>query len=282
MKQLSNVAQMTDLSPNGNKLNYLLSGGRVYASAKSWIRALQVPVAMQVWFETGLARTAMLKKDSVGGELEMTYMDIPVYRWPAVGELLRAFDREWYQHQYKRRPKDEQKDIENFHGHYEKLINWGYDLQERALSSVLNSENQRNTPVTQETLLEAIKQAVAPRLRAHDDKLLEHDLVIAEIKEALPTMRDLDEFITVKQAITEKGFDSTIMPLYPKSKDNLSSLVGKKLKSNEVELGPKVTARLDGQQVTTEMNTYRRRDIYEALELFITNSRNEQEVNQKS
>ncbi|WP_229008083.1 hypothetical protein [Methylophilus sp. Leaf408] len=182
MKQLSNIITMTDLSPNGNKLNYLLSGGRVYASAKSWTRALQVPSSMQKWFETGLTRTAMLKKDSAGGDLEMIHLDTPVYRWHAVGDLLRAFDREWYQHGYKRRPLDEQREIETFHNNYERLINWGYDLQERALSSVLNSDNQRNTPVTQETLLEAIKQAVAPRLRAHDDKLLEHDLVIAEIK----------------------------------------------------------------------------------------------------
>ncbi|WP_229008082.1 hypothetical protein [Methylophilus sp. Leaf408] len=90
-------------------------------------------------------------------------------------------------------------------------------------------------------------------------------------------MRDLDEFITVKQAITEKGFDSSVMPLFPNSKDNLSSLVGKNLKFNNVEIGPRVTARLDGQQVTTEMNTYRRRYIYEALKLFVTDNRNDRE-----
>ena len=195
----------------------------------------------------------------------MIHQNISVYRWHAVGELLRSFDREWYQSQFKTRVMAEQREIEKFHDNYERLIGWGYDLQERALSSVLNSENQRSTPVTQETLLEAIKQAVAPRLIAHDGKLHEHDLVIAEIKDAIPTLRDQEDLITVKQAISEKGFDNTQMPHYPQSKDNLSCLVGKYLKAQEAKQGKNVVSRIDGQMFVTEMNTYRRLDIYDAF-----------------
>lgn len=266
MNELTHVVQMSDLSPNGNRLNYLLSGGRVYASAKSWSRALQVPDSMKVWFETGLATTAMLKKDSAGGALEMNNLGTPVYRWHAVGDKLRSFDREWFKTGFKSRPVSEQREIEKFHDNYERLVNWGYDLQERAMSSVLNGDNQRSSPVTQETLLEAIKQAVAPRLIAHDDKLHEHDIVIAEIKEAVPTLRDQDEFITVKQAISEQGLDPTVMPLFPRSQDNLSGVIGKLLKADSAEQGKSVVARLDGQPIKTEMNTYRRRAIYNLLQ----------------
>jgi hypothetical protein len=256
---------VSELTPNGNRLNYLLSGGRVFASARSWSRALQLPDSLMVWFEAGLANKALFKKDSAGGALEMQYANTPVYRWHVVGDLLRAFDREWYKTEFRTRPINEQREIEKFHASYERLVSWGYDLQERALASILNSDNERTTPVTQETLLEAIKQAVAPRLLAHDDKLNEHDLIIADIKQAVPSLRDPHEFITVKQAISEQGLDSTIMPNYPESRDNLSSYVGKKLKLNNAEQGHVVVSRLDGQSFSAEMNTYRRNEIYSVL-----------------
>lgn len=272
MNELTNVIQMSDLAPNGSRLNYLLSGGRVYASTKSWLRALQVPDCMAKWFEAGLANKALFKKDSAGGALEMQYLNTPVYRWHAVGDLLRAFDREWYKNQFRSRPINEQREIEKFHESYERLVNWGYDLQESAISSMLNSENERTTPVTQETLLEAIKQAVAPRLLSHDDKLNEHDLIIAEIKDAVPACRDPQEFITVKQAISEQGLDPSIMPLHPKSKDNLAGLTGKRLKANFAEEGSSMIARLDGQTTAVKVNTYRRKAIYGVLQEFVVNN----------
>lgn len=266
MKQLEHAVVMTELSPSGINLNYLLSGGRVYASAKSWTKSLQVPDCMKVWFEQRLISTAMFKKESSGESLEMEYQNTAVYRWHVVGELLRTFDREWYQSQYKSREKTEQQAIEKFHNNYERLINWGYDLQERALSSMLNGDNQKNSVVTQENLVDAMKQAVAPRLRAHDDKLYEHDVVIAEIKQSMPTKRDQEEFITVKQAIAEQGLDPSAMPLHPQSRDTLSGLAGKKLKAMNAEQGASVMARLDGQKIDIPTNSYRRGVIYEILQ----------------
>lgn len=265
MKLLADVKIMTELSPNGTQLKYLLSEARVYASARSWARALQLPSGLATWFETGLARTAILKKDLAGGRLEMSYQNITVYRWPAVAEQLRVFDREWHKTQYKSRPKQEQKEIERFYENYDRLVSWGYDLQERALSSALNVTNDRKTPVTQETLIETVKQAVAPRLHAHDEKLHEHDIVIEELKEAAPMLRDKDEFITVRQAISEQALDSESMPRYPQSKETLSELAGQMLKEKGVELGVKEITRLGGQSFTTEVGAYRRRDIYEVF-----------------
>ena len=202
----------------------------------------------------------------------MQYSNVSVYRWHAIGDLLRAFDREWYKNQYKSRPISEQREIEKFHDSYERLVSWGYDLQERAISSMLNSENERTTPVTQETLLNAIKQAVAPRLLAHDDKLNEHDLIIAEIKDAVPACRDPQEFITVKQAVSEQGLDPSVMPLHPQSSDNLAGLTGKRLKADFSEEGGSVIARLDGQKTAIKVNTYRRKAIYEVLKELTLNN----------
>lgn len=265
MKKIVDATRMTDLAPNGMNLKYILSEGRIYASAKSWTKALQVPTYLVVWFESGLARTALLKGESSSSPLEMEYLGTPVYRWHTVAEQLRAFDRRWYSDQFKSKPKHERDIIERFHNNYEKLVSWGYDLQERALSSLINPVNSSESHVTQETLLSAIKDAVAPRLRQHDEKLNEHDIVISEIKEAVPVLREPDEFITVKQAINEQGLDPTSMPYYPSSKENLSGIAGQMLSIKGANRGNPVVSRLDGQKIAMEVNTYHRSEIYKVL-----------------
>lgn len=265
MEKITEATRMSDLAPNGISLKYILTGGRVYASAKSWSRALQVPSNLVVWFETGLARTALLKSETMGSALEMEYLGTAVYRWHAVAEQLRAFDRKWYQDQFKNRPKLEQEQIKKFHSNYERLVSWGYDLQERALNSLINPISSADSPVTQDTLLAAIKEAVAPRLRQHDDKIQEHDIIISEIQNAIPILRSSEEFITVKQAINEQGLDSTSMPYYPRSKENLAGITGQILIKKNAETGDPVASRVDGQSLSIEVNTYRRCDIYEVL-----------------
>jgi hypothetical protein len=271
-KELTNVQMFSEIAPTGARLSYLLSDeGRVYASAKSWSRALDVPECMLNNFMTGIARMALMKKDSAGGSLEMIYRGTPVYRWHAVAAQLRSFDREFSNSGYRVRPPAERRELEKFHENYERLTNWGYDLQERAIAALLNAKSATPAPtpgnaVTPDALVEALKQAVAPRLHAHDDKLKVHDALIGEIKVALPALRDSEEFISVRQAIYEQGLDPTIMPLHPRSNENLSGLAGQILKSRRAEEGSAVVARLDGNSVKTTMNRYKRGKIYAVLE----------------
>lgn len=273
--ELTKVEKFSELSPTGGKLNYLLSEeGRVYASAKSWSRALLVPDFMTTNFETGLARMAILKKDSAGGVLEMIYAGTPVYRWHAVAAQLRSFDREFNNTGYASRPPHERRQLEKFHENYERLTSWGYELQERAIAAMLNARTSppaADAPVTQDALVEAIKRAIAPRLHTHDSKLREHDELIEEIKGAVPTLRDPEEFIPVRQAILEQGMDPSVMPLHPRSRENLSGLVGQLLKTRAAEQGAGVVSRLDGGTVSASMNTYRRNVIYAALEEVMNN-----------
>ena len=271
MKALFNVTVMTEPSPTGAHLRYLLtSQGRVYASSASWARALQLPKSMVQWFETALATTAMVKGNYAGGDLEMVYMDKTVYRWHAVAEALRGFDRQFYDHQFRTRPSSERKDIEKFHGNYERVVGGGYDLQERALSSLVESKADVGKPVTQAQLVDAMKEAVAPRLRQHDDQIREHTIVIEEIREAVPALRDEGEFISVKQAISEKGLDASQVPLWP-NRETLSGAAGQILKTKRVKQGTDVISRLDGQARAVAMNTYRRGEIYAVLEEILRN-----------
>lgn len=271
MKPLAEVQKMMELAPNGARLNYLLSDARVYASAQSWARALQVPNSMSKWFTSGLARVALLKKDLAGGDLERSYQETAVYRWHAVAEQLRVFDRSWHEHQYQSRPVEERRELQQFHENYERLVSWGYDLQEKALASTLNSQKSAPSAVTPELLLETLKQAVAPRLRAHDEKLIEHDVVIQELRDAVPVLRDPEEFISVRQAVIEQGLDQTLMPLYPKSSENISGLAGQLLTAKRTKTGASVISRVDGRSVSTEMNTYKRKAIYAVLSEILKN-----------
>ncbi len=274
--ELTKVERFSEISPTGGRLNYLLSDeGRVYASAKSWSRALLVPDFMAVNFETGLARQAILKKDSAGGSLEMVYSGVPVYRWHAVAAQLRTFDREFSNTGYKSRPPGERRQLEKFHENYERLTNWGYDLQERAIAAMLNARTAppppSDTAVSRDALVEALRQAGAPRLHERDGRLEGHDAIIEEIKEAVPTLRDPKEFIPVRQAIQEQGLDPTVMPLHPRSRENLSGLAGQMLKSRSADQGETIAARLDGGSVATTMNTYRRGSIYSVIDEIMRN-----------
>lgn len=256
---------MTDLAPKGVRMRYLLTEGRIYASAKSWTNALQVPEKLKAWFVTGLARTSALKQRHHQSKLEMEFNSVLVYRWHVVAEQLRVFDRQWYQHQFSTRPRFEREKIKKFHENYELIVAWGYDLQEKALNSLINQTDGSNA-ITPEDLQDAVNEAVSPKLYKSEYRLEEHDTIITEIKSTVPTFRDLEEFITVKQAIIEQGLDSNSMPCFPNSRENLSGLVGQMLVDKNATRGERVKSRTDGTSLSIEFNTYRRGDIYKTLQ----------------
>jgi hypothetical protein len=267
MKTISNAKETSEITPIGSRLNYLLDGPRVYASARSWAKALQVPTVMFLWFEKFLGITAKMRQ-SIGSELEVTYKDVAVYRWHAVAETLRGFDHQYVAGKFGNKVQPTEKQAyDQFHADYSKLVQWGYDLQERALASAMNANKPVvKAPVTEEQLVAVVKQAVAPRLYAHDEKLREHDIKITEIQEAVPTLKDPREFIPVKQGVAEKGLDATLMPLHPESNETLSGLAGQMLTTKGAEKGASVISRLDGQARGVAMNTYHRGEIYAVLD----------------
>lgn len=271
------VAVLKDNAPTGMRLNYLVCEARVYASAESWIRALGVPRARQEWFRGMLANQAMLKKDSSGGALRAEHKNTPVYRWHAVEWTLRAFETQFLEHGFRALPPTARQELENFHRQCSKIFAWGQDLQERAITAALRKEAPPSVsaPLTQSQLVAVVREAIAPRLNDQDDKLREHDVVIQdhnvkiiEIRRSVPSLRNPDEFITVKQAAMEKGYDTNEVPL-PHLGDNLSGLAGQLLKTKRAVQGPRVTSRQDGQSLRIGTATYKRGEIYSVLDEII-------------
>lgn len=286
LKVITEARIVTEQIPHGGKLRYLVAGARVFASARSWERGLRVPKSLSAWFLHGLPRTALLKKTPGGEELEMLYRDTPVYRWHAVAELLRAFDRKWYRDDYKGAERAERDELARFHANYEHLIGWGYDLQERALGSALVTVGPVSGPVDQATLTTVLTHATTPRpapiptrgeadtgparLPTSTAAPTDRDLVIAELLQSLPALRDGAEMITVRQAIAEQGLDPTLMPRYPASQETLTALAARLLRERGAERGPLVVSRPDGQTVPRQTSTFRRHDIYEVLKELLT------------
>lgn len=199
----------------------------------------------------------------------MVFQSTPVYRWHAVAAQLRSFDREFEKTRHVSRPPGDRVQLEEFHEKYELLTNWGYELQEKAIAAMLNARAApppvQGTAVTKDELVDVIKEAIAPRLQDHDGKLEEHDAALKEIKGAVPVLRDPQGFITVKQAIQEQGLDPTVMPLHPRSRENLSGLAGQMLKNRRAEQGSPIASRLDGVSEAIPMNTYKRGEIYSVI-----------------
>lgn len=139
------------------------------------------------------------------------------------------------------------------------------DLAERALAGRLDEHHAQSNALTPQMLVDAIKQAVAPRLHEHDTKIAEHDVVIGAIKEAAPFLRDLTEFITCREGAFELGIDPASMPHYPENRLTICQHAGNLLTQRGSARGEKRAGRLDGSSVTTEFNTYRRGDVYSAL-----------------
>lgn len=268
LKVIQEARILTEYIPNGGKLKYLVAGARVYASARSWERGLQVPRSLSAWFLNGLPRVALLKRANGGGELECIFRDVAVYRWHAVADLLRAFDRKWYRDEYKGAERGEREALARFHANYEHLIAWGYDLQERALGHALAVTSPGDGPVTQEQLADVLGRAARPR--PAPEPVSQRDLVISEIKQSLPVFRDGQEMITIRQAVAEQGLDPTLMPRYPASQETLTALAGRLLRERRAERGPVVVSRPDGQTTPKQTNTWRRQDIYEVLKELLT------------
>jgi hypothetical protein len=114
-------------------------------------------------------------------------------------------------------------------------------------------------------LIEAIREAVAPRLHAHDEKIAEHDVVIQTIQKNAPFLRDMQDFITTRQGALELGIDPALMPEYPQSRLTICAIAGRTLTNQGAETGASISSRLDGSAVVVQMNTYRRQAVYAAL-----------------
>ncbi|WP_321323040.1 hypothetical protein [Thiomicrorhabdus sp.] len=270
MKDIVNAKKVKGVTPNNESMNYLVSDeGIVYASAKSWAKALKVPKEMVDWFQSGLGRTSTLRAKKDRSLAEKTFEGICVYRWPIVAEQLRVFDRKWHNGAYDSSSRFTKKDIDDFYDSYDNLLSWGYRLQEEKLAINLVPSIANDT----QALENIIDSYTKPLLTKHDVKLTEHDIVITDmndkltdIEKHLPEGLKANEFITIRQAVLEKKLDGEYMPYYPNLKQNLTSLAGELLTKMNVIKGPESSSRTDGNSFVMVQNTYHRVEIYSVLD----------------
>jgi hypothetical protein len=272
MQELTNAEKYKVIAASGRPFPHLVSDeGKVWSTFEHWCAGLQIPVFLRKRFEIQLEAAAR-DEEHAGNVCQARYHEQTVYRWHAAMRAMEQFEHAYHAEQYRdvknRRWGDEERDaMELVHKNYRALVRWGQDLQEQAFAAKLTQARDvaKGQAVSPQMLLDAIKQAVAPRLHAHDEKIAEHDVVIGVIKDTAPFLQDQEEFITLRQGAIELGKDPSMMPNYPQTKETLCGLAGRMLKERGASTGTPVAARLDGSSVTAEMNTYRRGDVYGVL-----------------
>jgi hypothetical protein len=272
MEELASVESYKVIAVTGKPFPHLISDeGKVWSTIEHWCTSLQIPRFLRQRFEIQIENAAR-DEEQAGNPCQARYQQKVVFRWHAAMRAMEHFEHAYHAEQYRdlknrRWTEEEREAMELVHKNYRALVRWGQDLQEQAFSAKLAAarEAAKSQGVSPEMLLAAIKQAVAPRLHAHDEKIAEHDVVIGAIKEAAPFLQDQQEFITLRQGAMELGKDPAMMPNFPRTKENLCGIAGRLLRERGAETGAPVAARLDGSPVTAEMNTYRRGDVYAVL-----------------
>jgi hypothetical protein len=146
---------------------------------------------------------------------------------------------------------------------------WAYPNSESAkrarqhFRKLLKAERERrrgslSAPAGDASVADVISRNLAPYF-GHINHRIE------QIEYAMPTMRNPDEFITAREGITEQGRDPSM--LGPRGRRNLEEWVGAHLTQNKAETGPKRTIRLGGRAIDVSVNTYRRKEIYRAIDV---------------
>lgn len=263
MKSLAVAENIRTLGPVGRPFAGLVGAdGKVYASAESWARALGHPIKPQL--DVLLLSAAENIRISFGDETELEHQGIKVYAWPAVATALRVWDHAYVEHGFKGPgwPETARVAYDSMHESYQKLLYWGYKLQEDALASRF-AKLPAVSPQINDRLLAAI-ESLAPRLSQYDAKINEHDLVIITLKSDAPFMREPKEFITAKQACFELGRDPWWL-INQGSRLTLAQVVGNTLTERGAENGEKRMERLEGSSVIKSVNTYRRGNLYQVI-----------------
>jgi hypothetical protein len=245
-------------SPSGRPFQCIETAGRLFATVEAWGRALG-------WDDLGYLESSLIGITCSNPEWLADYQGRRVYRWHAVDDALLAFAKAHEDHGHRSREPIIRAAYERLYENYKALRNWGRDLQERAILDAYQKGKRITPTLTPIEHIAMAMQQLVPQVQQHEAKIIEHDEKIAEIAKALPAPRDPNEFITVKQAIAERGLDASILPV-PESRWNLAQIAGHRLAEAGAERGEPIPSRLDGVAVVKPVQTYRRSAIFAVLE----------------
>jgi hypothetical protein len=259
MQLLSHAKQIERTSASGLSFRCLDVNGKVFATSKSWARALGWPDSDMAHFDVLLENACRLNPTWCGN-----YQGQSVYRWHPVDDSLIVFSSEYEKHGFKKRTLLETAQFDNLYSNFRAIRNWGRDLQEAAISGSVAAGTAISPTASPTELIALALQQLAPQVQSHEVKLIEHDEQIASLQRSRPIERDPMGWVTVKAAIAELGLDASVLPI-PGLKWNLAQVAGQRLVECGSELGTPVSARLDASSRVFPVNTYRRTAVYDVL-----------------
>lgn len=238
--------------------------GWVYATPERWAEAIRLPDCRRVEFFSKLPWYAqVLEGEHAGGQWRATIQAKEVYRWHVVEEAIDTFYHENTKYRSMGSPPlGERKSFDFFHS-IRILKHWGRNLQEEAIA---NRVRKMAAPVNDSVsaLADAISRSIGPHLGEHRQRLENHEGRITKLEEnSIQLKKDLDDFITVREACLELCADPEQLIL---GKRNLQNVVGEIMAKRCAEKGLPRAFRPSGSSAITHVNTWRRSEVYEAIE----------------
>ncbi|PKN11890.1 MAG: hypothetical protein CVU69_10465 [Deltaproteobacteria bacterium HGW-Deltaproteobacteria-4] len=237
--------------------------GWVYATPEKWAEAIGLPDSRKVLFFSGLPWYAeVLEGEHAGGQWRAIIQGKEVYRWHVVEEGIDIFYNENIKYRNMSSPPLSERVSFDFFHRIRLLKHWGRNLQEEAIAK---SIRRMAAPVKDDVsaLADAISRSIGPHLGDHKRHLEDHEGRINKLEEESKTKKDPEEFITVREACLELCTDPEQLV---SGKRNLQNMTGEFLSKRGADKGLPRACRPSGSSVITQVNTWRRSELYEAIE----------------
>jgi len=255
--------------PTGGKFLICASiNGNAYASLEAWAENLRVPQFRRPHFDA-MIELLLTRSDAPGRLPQAKYNDVRVISWQVIAEALHRTDLKYHALRKTWRPgKDSEftpqtwREMCEFIDRIAALRRWGWDMQSQALAGRFQAV-AAPTPAPQQ-----IPEDIADLFRVlgnkaveHDGRIKEHGDRIDKIEEKIEAiqMRDPREWLTVHQAFVELAVDASRLV---RGSQTLADAVGVQLAKEGCEKGQPVVRRLEGSSARTEVNQWRRGDVY--------------------
>lgn len=244
--------------PTGGKFLICASiNGNAYAVLNAWAENLRVPAFRMGHFEATI-EGILVGSNAPGSLPQAKYNGVRVISWQVIAQALRATDRKYYTlkkdgpQKHKFTP-DEWREMCDFVDRIDAVTRWGWDMQSRALAGRLEAGS---APAAPDTLLQ-VMHLLAGKATEHDGQIKEHEERIEKI-EAIQ-IRDPRDWVTVNQALSELVLDASRLV---RGGQTLADALGVQLSKEDCERGQPVQRRMEGSRVRTEVNQWRRGDVY--------------------
>lgn len=231
------------------------ANGNAYATADTWVEAIDVPRARRANFTAGLVGYAARK--SQGRLLLAQFNGMEVIAWQVVARALDSVHAKYRWKVQSPRPvnaeetPDEWAALVKFIDRIDDMKDWGYDLQSNALASLIAG----NAPVVAApATLDQQIAAIALGYMKHGERI---DAIEAVV------LRDGSEWITTIDGCGEVNANPAEIT---QGRMNLEQHAGNMLKTSGAASGPsKKRVRLAGCSVITDVSIWRRADVYRAI-----------------